>query len=96
MNINGVEFEFDLTTEEVREYYIKCSKAFLTCYDNSRSIREEDQCYYLFDSMVLFIEYVLGEGSSKNIFGETAKIEQVHNVVNKIVDEANKQLNIIS
>ncbi|WP_404989068.1 DUF6673 family protein [Clostridium culturomicium] len=92
MNINGIEFKLDLTNEEKRTHYIKCVKAFLTCYDNSKKIRKEEQYHYLFESMILFIDYVFGEGSSKNIFGETAKFEQVYGVANQIVEEANKQI----
>ena len=93
MKINGVEFDIDFTDADVlekieqgsKEVYKKAEELKTSEYTPAEGIRQE--CKILKD----FLDYVLGEGSSKKIFGDKNSLQECLNVYEDIINTREKQ-----
>ena len=95
MTINGIEFDIDFTDAEVIERYQEALeilnkeekelKENKTEISPAEGIRQE--CKIVKD----FLDYVLGEGSSKELFGEKNSLNKCLDIFEKLVSASQEQ-----
>lgn len=94
MKINGVEFDIDFTDADIlekiengsKEVYKKAEELKSSEYTPAEGIRQE--CKILKE----FLDYVLGEGSSKKIFGNKDSLQQCLDVYEDIINTRETQI----
>lgn len=98
MKINGVELEIDFTDADIlqriedgsKEVYKKAEELKTSETTPAEGIRQE--CKILKD----FLDYVLGEGSSKKIFGNKDSLQQCLNAYEDILRNRDEQYSDIT
>lgn len=98
MTINGVNRDIDFTDADLLERIEEGSKKV---YDETEKIRNvnlkiaegiRQECKILKD----FIDYVFGEGTSKEWFGEKDSLHLILQAFTDIINERDKQMNSIN
>lgn len=98
MTINGVNRDIDFTDADLLEKIEEGSKKV---YDETEKIRNvnlkiaegiRQECKILKD----FIDYVFGEGTSKEWFGEKDSLHLILQAFTDIINERDKQMNSIN
>lgn len=97
MTINGVNRDIDFTDADLLEKIEEGSKKV---YDETEKIRNvnlklaegiRQECKILKD----FIDYVFGEGTSKEWFGEKDSLHLILQAFTDIINERDKQIKVI-
>lgn len=98
MTINGVNRDIDFTDADLLERIEEGSKKV---YDETEKIRNvnlkiaegiRQECKILKD----FIDYVFGEGTSKEWFGEKDSLHLILQAFTDVINERDKQMNSIN
>ena len=98
MTINGVNRDIDFTDADLLEKIEEGSKKV---YDETEKIRNvnlklaegiRQECKILKD----FIDYVFGEGTSKEWFGEKDSLHLILQAFTDVINERDKQMNSIN
>lgn len=98
MTINGINRDIDFTDADLLERIEEGSKKV---YDETEKLRTvnlkiaegiRQECKILKD----FIDYVFGEGTSKEWFGEKDSLHLILQAFTDIIKEREKQINIIN
>ncbi len=95
MKINGVELEIDFTDADLLEKIEKGSKEV---FDKAEELKTKEltpaegirqECKVIKD----FLDYVLGEGTSKKLFGDKDSLNQCLNAYEDIINARETQYN---
>jgi len=97
MTINGIQFDVDFTDADIIEKIEQGSKKV---YEEAARTKEQiltpaegirQECKIMKE----FLDYVLGEGASKKIFGEKDSLKDCLQVFENVINQKEEQYNTI-